>query len=322
MKKLMTIMVVFAMCGVAMAAKPTGTSSAQQQIPLTNGTHDYINFQNETTQGNSGLTYTVTGSKANGYDQNRLGHVYFTVMDQEALNQYNAANNTNISKITVQFVGTHAESYITEGSEATGLLSSRPYQVEHTLNVSDYGIYLYDPQTKEVGSFMSAMTNNAIEIDPGKSFGVYYTGTQDDTKTTGYYTSIWGDAEYNGTPTVISTKNVTATSTNGYIGNFDTGNGTGAHTGQNLITVYQYNDGVIDSVDAWTYKKYMCMFGLDDPINNRHWEFMLQTTLDDTKVIVRPEDVPETSGQPLPGTLATLLIGGLCAGSLRKRNKK
>ena len=28
------------------------------------------------------------------------------------------------------------------------------------------------------------------------------------------------------------------------------------------------------------------------------------------------------SGQPLPGTLATLLIGGLCAGSLRKRNKK
>ena len=28
------------------------------------------------------------------------------------------------------------------------------------------------------------------------------------------------------------------------------------------------------------------------------------------------------NGQPLPGTLATLLIGGLCAGSLRKRNKK
>ena len=28
------------------------------------------------------------------------------------------------------------------------------------------------------------------------------------------------------------------------------------------------------------------------------------------------------AGQPLPGTLATLLISGLCAGALRKRNKK
>ena len=63
-----------------------------------------------------------------------------------------------------------------------------------------------------------------------------------------------------------------------------------------------------------------------------HWEFMLQTSVDDPQYNVDPHDFPgngdtfpdepTTSGQPLPGTLATLLISGLCAGALRKRNKK
>ncbi len=63
-----------------------------------------------------------------------------------------------------------------------------------------------------------------------------------------------------------------------------------------------------------------------------HWEFMLQTMLDNPYYNVNPEDFggngdtfnndDAPNGQPLPGTLATLLIGGLCAGSLRKRNKK
>jgi hypothetical protein len=59
---------------------------------------------------------------------------------------------------------------------------------------------------------------------------------------------------------------------------------------------------------------------------------MLQTSLDHPYYPVNPNDfgddvsvdnpVVHGNGQPLPGTLATLLIGGLCAGSLRKRNKK
>jgi Ni/Co efflux regulator RcnB len=321
MKKLMTILVVFAMCGAVMAQGVTGTSSAEVQIPLTNGKNkEYINFQTETEQGRSGLTYSVWGSKSNGYDPNRLGHVYFTV-EQAALDQYNAANNTNASKVTVQFVGTYTESYTTEGWGYLNNGARVPYETVHTLEVSDYGIYLYDPKTGAKGTFvsMSSLENNSIEIDPGKSFGVYYTGTQVDTTTYEYR-----GEEYTLDPTRTS---VTANSTDGYIGNFDKGNGTGDKVGQNKITVYKENeDGVIVSDEDWTFKKYMCLFGTNDPINNRHWEFMLQTRVDDPKVDVRPEDVneeiPTASGQPLPGTLATLLIGGLCAKALRKKNQK
>jgi hypothetical protein len=64
---------------------------------------------------------------------------------------------------------------------------------------------------------------------------------------------------------------------------------------------------------------------------------MLQTTLDNPYYPVNPNDfmggdgdVPvtdpvvdgTTTGQPLPGTLATLLIGSLCAAGLRKKNQK
>ena len=78
----------------------------------------------------------------------------------------------------------------------------------------------------------------------------------------------------------------------------------------------------------------MCLLTSDDPYLNDiiHWEFMLQTMLDNPYYNVdytefegngetfENNDAP--SGQPLPGTLATILISGLCAGALRKRNKK
>lgn len=323
MKKLIAMMILVALGTSVMAAgygggssAVTGTSSAKEQIPLTNGKDkDYVNFQTETTQGTSGLTYSVTGSKEN----NRLGHVYFTTMTQAKLDAYNEANNTTMSRITVQFVGTYEESYTKDYS---GWGYPTPYEMEYSLEITDYGIYMYDPKTGKMGAFQSALENNSFDIEPGKSFGVYYKGTQVDTKTTGEYG--WnGSVKYNGTPTVTSSKEVTVTSTGGYIGNYDTGNGEGEHAGQNKVTIYELNeDGVVESTEGWTYKKYMCMFGANDPIDNRHWEFMLQTTLDDPKVIVRPEDVPGVAGQPLPGTLATILISGLCMGALRKRNKK
>ncbi len=52
-------------------------------------------------------------------------------------------------------------------------------------------------------------------------------------------------------------------------------------------------------------------------------EFIEQVIKEDGgKTNITDSDGNPVSGQPLPGTLATLLIGGLCAGSLRKRNKK
>jgi len=296
MKKLMTILVLFALCGVAMAA--TGTSSAKEQYPLFDGANqNYINFKTDSEQGSSGLKYTVYGSNWSSTNGNRMGHVYFTTMSQAELDAYNAANNTNVQKVTVQFVGQQVE---TSGSTSK------------KLNITEYGIYLDENGKTKYMSFDEY--NNAFELDPGQKFGVYYKGTYQNWHKE--YGGYWGREH-----------DVMATSKEGYIGNYDTGSedqDDPDHLGMNKITVYDYNEeGVIAPKEDWTYKKFMCLFPTSTA-ESVHWEFMLQTRLDDPKVDVRPEDVPEDapSGQPLPGTLATLLIGGLCAGSLRKRNKK
>ena len=296
MKKLMTILVLFALCGTAMAV--TGTSSAKEQFPLQNGENlDYINYKTNTEPGSTGLKYTVTGSINKG-DGNRMGHVYFTTMSQADLNEYNRINNTNVQKVAVQFVGAQ--------DEYSGTTNWYDWKVTE---YEDYGIYLDTANGREYRSVKDY--NNYFELDPGQDFGVYYKGTE---------------LEYNDKTRRYETINIKATSTEGYIGNYDKGIEKGPHKGENKITVYDYNEeGVIVPTDGYTYKKFMCLFPTTSA-DMIHWEFMLQTRLDDPKVSVRPEDVteelPAASGQPLPGTLATLLIGGLCAKTLSKKNKK
>ena len=291
MKKLMTILVLFALCGVAMAQGVTGTSSAAAQYPITDNQgkpHPYVNYQTETEQGFSGLSYTVSNSfHPQGYDKDvRMGHVYFTTMSQTEL----AANNKNTDKVTVQFVGAQWDK--------SG--NTTPWKGE-------YGIYLLE-DANDPSKYMSVSKyNNTFELNPGQSFGVYY--AYDTTKTV--YDGRWDFFGHEETETHY------VTSTGGYIGNFDTGIKYGEHKGQNEIIVYSTTNP--EGTEDYTFKKFMCLFP-DEYDNPKHWEFMLQTKLDDTAVIVNPDDVP--TGQPLPGTLATLLIGGLCAGSLRKRNKK
>ena len=310
MKKLMTILVVFALCGVAKAGygDVNGYSNATKQIPLTNGNHDYINFQTWDKQGTSYLKYTVNDSQQliTGYerrygktdyskpqygnDGHNIGHVYFTVTATQAdINAYNAEHGTNFSKAVVQFAGTYMDS----GSPSM---------------VQDYGIYLYNPTTGEKTSdYYSVLngntgTKNVFELDPGATFGVYYKND----------------------------KNEIITTTDNWIGNYDKGQN---WDGTNPIKVY--DDKHPKGYNTITYKKFMCLLKTNDNSEGQektHWEFMLETMLDNPYFKVKPEDFQgngETfenndapSGQPLPGTLATLLIGGLCAGSLRKRNKK
>lgn len=282
MKKLMTILVVFALCGTAMAV--TGTSSAKEQYPLFDGANqNYVNFKPNAEEGSSGLKYTVYGSGWSSNSGNRMGHVYFTTMSQEDLKEYNRINKTNVQKVAVQFVGAQWDK--------SGV---------NTAWDKEYGIYLLE-DVNDPTKYMSVSKNkNYFELEPGQSFGVYY-------KKDGKY----------------------VTSTIGYIGNYDTGREIhDQNYGKNKITVYKENEnGQILPEEDWTYKKFMCLFP-NDYANPKHWEFMLQTRLDDPKVDVRPDDVNEvlppatTSGQPLPGTLATLLIGGLCAKTLSKKNKK
>ena len=298
MKKLMTILVLFALCSTTMAV--TGTSSAKEQFPLEDGENlDYINYKTNTEPGSTGLKYTVYDSKKSG-DSNRVAHVYFTTMSQEDLNKYNKENGKNVQKVAVQFVGAQ--------DEYSGTTNWYDWKVTE---YGEYGIYLDTENGREYRSVKDY--NNYFELDPGQDFGVYYKGTVQEYPYPYYY--IYDE-----------TNEIMATSTEGYIGNYDKGIKEGPHKGENKITVYDYNEeGVIVPTDGYTYKKFMCLFPTSTA-ESIHWEFMLQTRLDDPKVSVRPEDVteelPAASGQPLPGTLATLLIGGLCAKALSKKNKK
>ena len=310
MKKLMTILVIFAMCGAAVAAV-NGNSSAAEQIPLTNGKHQYINFVDEYHQGQSALSYTVTNSQQliTGYgkhwvnykyvtnyndpkygnDGHNIGHVYFTTADQNYINTFNAEHETNMTNVVVQFAGTYMDS----GSNDM---------------VKDYGIYLYDPKTKTAGEYWSVSTGtngtrNWFELDPNQTFGVYY-----------------DELQANG-----EIKRITTTAN--WVGNYDTGNSDKV-TGANDITVYDAEHPA--GYDTITYKKFMCLLETNSNVNGAeqtHWEFMLQTKLDNPYYNVNVDDFNGngdtfTSGQPLPGTLATLLIGSLCASALRKKNQK
>ncbi len=317
MKKLMTILVVFAMCGVTMAG-PGGYSSSNKRYDLSmdtetrvvgtetvqewqwkNGRWTLVDVQKEITEtvkvatthdytnatGTTGLKYTVTSNNGSEYRQNPdskyIGQLYFTTKDVQ-LQQGEV--------LAVQFMGTDDSDH---GATAEQLAN---------YDIKEYGIYLYDPdQAIEDREYLSIGKNkNYFKIDPNKNFGVYYINKQ---------------GEY-------------ITSTENYVANQD--------GDSHKINIYSETvDGNTTTYEngktVWTDKHYMCMFEENESVWP-HWEFMLQTTIDNPYYGVNPKEfegngsaeVPDTttSGQPLPGTLATLLIGGLCAGSLRKRNKK
>ena len=345
MKKLMTILVVFAMCGTTMAqfwgCGWGGNSSSNKPYDLTMNTetntttetvggynisknqydklsnseksyvqvsgrgHDKTYYYKEHTvttsttekvatlhdytnaNGTTGLTYTVTYNNGDVNSQkatsNYISQLYFTTKDL-TLNEGEV--------LAVQFMGAEISAH---GASLANF------------DVKDYGIYLYDPETgNHLSDYMSMGAQeggdkNYFAIGPDQDFGVYYVNKQ---------------GEY-------------ITSTENFLANYDGDN--------HEITIYsETGDGVTteypEGKTVTTSKRYMCMLETEK-MSHPHWEFMLQTTIDNPYYGVNPEDftgngstdVPDTttpSGQPLPGTLATLLIGGLCAGSLRKKSKK
>ncbi len=303
MKKLMTILVVFALCGVAMAKKPTSYIPTPTPTPtpsvnsttfgpdLETGKYIYEKgLYTPTTDYTSNLTmnYTSYGTRA--------GQAYFTTMSSDALAEYNATNNTTYKTVVVQFLGTDLD-------------RSRTYLSNQTENVPgrivDYGIYLIDndEQISTIplqNQILSVKDGNSFALKPDQDFGVYYktsTGRE-------WYSTV------------------------DYVGTWDPDSHEISYYDKN--GVYHENE----NVDI----RFTCAFkNLDIATQGKgfHWEFMLETTLDDPYYIVDPNDptqfagnddvhIPNTpaSGQPLPGTLATLLIGGLCAKTLSKKNKK
>jgi hypothetical protein len=288
MKKLMTILVLFALCGVAMASEPINLAVGEgKEYGSVAGAY-------------SGLTYTVFESRYNNRQADETGtlyerdlaRVYFTTKDKSADGTAFAEGE----KITVQFVGAEKE---------YGISGYMGYDT--SFEFTDYGIYMYNNET--VGEFYSAIENgNSFKLNPGDSFGVYYVDKEGHViGSTGLETTKhthWGDS----------------TTIRGFAGNFDDD---------------PKHDITVGSGEEYsTMKHYMCLFegrtehwGLfgnyytegysrlsDAKFEQSHFEFMLQTTLD--------SDYIPVNGQPLPGTLATLLIGGLCAKAFSKKNKK
>ncbi len=186
--------------------------------------------------------------------------------------------------------------------------------INSTLDVKDYGIYLYennDPTSTNL-TYISLL-NNDVEISEGQNFGVYYTAD------TTYGTRVNPDPKYGSTYEKrvaynekydmsdemgkTNTTGETYTTAKNYVASFDWEK-PGNHS--NMDATW-YSEGNKLASDAAIF----CMFqgpyfeGEAAYLEWEHVEFGFVTT-----------------GQPLPGTLATLLISGLCAGALRKRNKK
>ncbi len=156
-----------------------------------------------------------------------------------------------------------------------------------TLGISDYGIYLLDEDIDGIHNWRSTL-NEAVEVEAGKKFGVYYY----DEVTEKYYTS-----------------------TDNWLASYDNTNketnGTHIIADNAWITDawFKEGDGVITRTPFFLLEQGPFTADQHASLEWQHFEFGFVMG-----------EAP--SGQPLPGTLATLLIGGLCAKALRKRNKK
>ena len=289
MKKLMTILVVFALCGVAMAAggSSTGPNLATGHYKYEKGIYTLV--------GNNDYTNNLTMNYTSKADH--VGKAYFTTMSASALDAYNSKNDTDYNKVVVQFLGTEIDDSRHSMGNATENIKD---------SIIDYGIYLYDKNARGngIGEMYSIKDGNSFSLDPGTDFGIYYKTNSREWYSTVNYVGTWDPDQH-------------------YINYYD-------ENGNKIL-----KDGVgVKDKDGNVYSdivdiRYTCAF-MTTKFGD-HWEFMLQTTLDNPHYNVDPdefggngeiEDIPATSGQPLPGTLATLLIGSLCASALRKKNQK
>ena len=186
--------------------------------------------------------------------------------------------------------------------------------INSTLNITDYGIYLYennDPTSTNL-TYISLL-NKDVAISEGQNFGVYYTadttyGTRVHTDTK--YGKTYEDrVAYNETYDMsdemgkTDTTGETYTTARNYVASFDWEK-VGNHSN---VDAAWYSEGNKLASDAAIFCLFQGPYTADQAafLEWQHVEFGFVTT-----------------GQPLPGTLATLLISGLCAAGLRKRNKK
>ena len=178
-------------------------------------------------------------------------------------------------------------------------------RVDLKLNIKDYGIYFLDQDNKETGEHtLYSLKDNGIQVEAGREFGVYYIADTDysDKKTV-----------YNQGYDRTDVQNKLVTTTENWVASYDKAKEEEPHL---IDGATWYSNEPVKNASA-----FFCLFqgpyeafveGVTTQGAYLEWEHV-------EFGFVTGEPV---SGQPLPGTLATLLISGLCAAGLRKRNKK
>ncbi len=294
MKKLLTILVLFVMCGVAMAQGSTGPNLSSGLYKYEKGKYIEIKGKDLRNPYSSPLTMHYTSA---GWPTTHIGKAYFTTMSEDNLSKIKDDNGNPMTKVVVQFLGTEIDDSRPElGHEGENI----------TGKVNDYGIYLYDKNATDanngIGQMYSIKDGNSFALNPGTDFGIYYkTDDGREWYSTANYVGTWDPDQH-------------------YINYYD-------NEGEKILI----NGGAINPADNELYSekvdiRYTCAFMTKE--FGDHWEFMLETKLDHPYYNVDPKDFGgngdtfNTNGQPLPGTLATLLIGSLCAAGLRKKNQK
>lgn len=273
---------------------------------LKNGTHDFpllkaVQYTPDNTyyaaSPSNSVTYTVTGSvnrtlmqlkydqetktnytelyNGNGKTAYDLAHVYFT-----ANNDFNLALFTDIDKAP------------------TGEL-----RVDSRLNITDYGIYLYegnDP-ANGIAQYIS-LSNDYYSITSGTNFGVYYTGdTEFYVKDPKFDPNTYGlELERE------NSYNVTYTTDDNWVASFD-----GAKEGNHHVEADAawYSDTFMSADEA-----ILCLF--QGPFEKDKPAYLEWEHVEFGFVDVGPQ-----FGQPLPGAMATLLLGGAFFMRMRKRKK-
>ena len=173
-------------------------------------------------------------------------------------------------------------------------------RVDSKLTLNDYGIYLYNDNDPTAGiSEYISLKNGDVVMTEGMNFGVYYTADTD------YYVknATYDPRTYGLELEREDSQGVRYTTDEHWVASFD-GEKIGNH---NVVADMAWYSDVNLKADAAIFCMFQGPFEDGQPVylEWQHVEFGFVTT-----------------GQPLPGTFATLLISGLCAAGLRKKSKK
>ncbi len=310
MKKLIVTLILATMGGVSLLQ----LKADDGVYNLDQGRNGLFPIVGETVQFDGDYRVYTTSSKLNYHVENAINRILKNVDGS----LYNGTGRTNYNLANVSF-STNEDLYLGVWADLDKMPTNE-LRVDMNLKISDYGIYFLDEDDDVTGAHRLYSTlNSGVEVTAGRKFGVYYTADSEYYKTVDkYYT---GDRE--------NTYGQTYTTTENWLASYDyVTDKDGTHiiglseedphsrfaddVEIRVKDAWFINDGdkgVITDTAFWTMFQGPYVEGEPMYLEWSHFEFGFVTG-------------EPPAGQPLPGTLATLLISGLCAGALRKRSKK